>query len=173
MTLASDVGARLAAESITVVYGGGRSGLMGATARGAMEAGGEVVGVIPGGLFTNEIPDETITTLHTVPDMHARKAMMYALSDAFLALPGGLGTFEEVFEAATWTQLGLHDKPKTVVVLDQDGFWEPLEALLDKAHETGLVRTANRSIVKRATTLDQALDLLRADPSREQPEYVR
>lgn len=173
LDLARAVGERLANESIKLVYGGGRSGLMGAVASSCMQAGGEVTGVIPGGMFTNEMPNDDITTLHIVDDMHVRKATMYSLSDAFLALPGGLGTFEEVFEAATWTQLGLHDRSKTMVLLDDDGFWEPAVALLDSAVDGGLIRTKNRAIIRRAASVDEAIELLRADPSREQPEYVR
>lgn len=162
----------MAAESLTLVYGGGRSGLMGAAATSCMEAGGDVTGVIPGGMFSNEIQHDDITTLHVVDDMHQRKAKMYALADAFLALPGGLGTFEEVFEAATWTQLGLHDKPKTMVLLDLDGFWTPAAALLDGAHDAGLIGPTNRGIIGHAGSVDAAVALLRSDPSREQPQYV-
>lgn len=172
LVLARDAGARLAAEGITMIYGGGQSGLMGAAATACMDAGGEVVGVIPGGMFTNEIAHDHITTLHTVPDMHARKAMMYSLSDGFLALPGGLGTFEEVFEAATWTQLGLHERSKTVVLCATDGFWDGAAALLDTANASGLLRDTNRAIIRSANSVDQALEQLRDEPQREQPEYV-
>lgn len=173
VSLAQEVGRMLAAEGITMIYGGGRSGLMGASAQATMAAGGKVVGVIPGGLFSNEIPDDDVTELHIVDDMHARKKMMYDLSDAFLALPGGLGTLEEVFEAATWTQLGLHGGvDKTVVLLDNDGFWSGVTQFLDNASATGFIRPTNRRILRHASSVPDALDALRAPPSREAPPYV-
>jgi len=172
--LALRMGQALAHQRLTLVYGGGHSGLMGAVAQSAMEAGGQVTGVIPGGLFANGIAEDEITTLEIVADMHQRKARMYALSDGFIGLPGGLGTFEEVFEAATWTQLGLHAKatPKTVVLLDEDGFWDGAHALLDRALDGGVLQEQNRSIVQGASSIDEALRILRSDRVHELPEFV-
>ncbi len=172
LALAQDLGTRLAADGIGLVYGGGATGLMGAIATATMEAGGEVIGVIPGGMFTNEIPKEDITELHRVPDMHARKALMYDLADGFVALPGGLGTLEEVFESATWTQLGLHPHDKQVVLLDTDGFWAALDGFLDEVSRLGFIRPGNRAILRRATSPAEALDLLRVGPASHKPPYV-
>ena len=174
LDLARRVGERLASEQLMVVYGGGHSGLMGAVARAAIATGGQVTGVIPGGLFSNGIAESDITELEVVADMHARKKRMYDLSDGILGLPGGLGTFEEVFEAATWTQLGLHAerRPKTVVLLDEDGFWDGAHALLDRAMAGGVLRDQNRTIVQSASTIDDALAMLRADRDHELPEFV-
>jgi len=173
LDLATAVGERLAAEGLTLVYGGGHSGLMGAVARGVMDAGGSVTGVIPGGLFSNGIDAEQVTTLEVVGDMHERKARMYALSDGFLGLPGGLGTFEEIFEAATWTQLGLHSSgPKNVVLLDQDGFWDGAHALLDRAVSGGVLKDKNRPIIQGAKTIEHALELLRTKQGHELPQFV-
>lgn len=159
--LARALGDKLARDGITVVYGGGNSGLMGAVADAAMQAGGEVIGVIPGGLFGNGISADGVTRLEEVDDMHARKARMYELADGFIGLPGGLGTLEEVFEAATWSQLGLHgDKTKQVVLLANDGFWDPIHQLLDTATDAGFVRTSTRGIVSAASTIDEAIEQL-------------
>ncbi len=170
--LACELGVTLAEREIGLVYGGGATGLMGAIATAAMEAGGEVIGVVPGQMFTNEIPKEDITELHRVPDMHARKALMYDLADGFVALPGGLGTLEEVFESATWTQLGLHPHDKQVVLLDRDGFWAPLDRFLDAVSGLGFIRAENRAILRRATSPDDALDLIRTAPASQKPPYV-
>ena len=172
--LAQRVGQRLAHERIILVYGGGYSGLMGAVAQATMEAGGEVTGVIPGGLFSNGIPEDEVTTLEVVADMHQRKARMYELSDGFIGLPGGLGTFEEVFEAATWTQLGLHagGRSKTVVLLDEDGFWDGAHALLDKATAGGVLTKTNRPIIQGASSIDETLRVLRLDRTNDLPKFV-
>ncbi len=170
--LARELGQVLAGRQIGLVYGGGATGLMGAVATAVMEAGGEVVGVIPGGMFTNEIPKQDITELHRVPDMHARKALMYDLADGFIALPGGLGTLEEVFESATWTQLGLHPHDKQVVLLDHDGFWAPLDGFLDEVSALGFIAARNRAILRRATSVADALELLRTGPASQKPPYV-
>lgn len=172
--LAHRLGERLAHERLRLIYGGGHSGLMGAVAQAAMEAGGQVTGVIPGGLFSNGIAADEVTTLEVVADMHERKARMYALSDGFIGLPGGLGTMEEVFEAATWTQLGLHSagRSKTVVLLDEDGFWDGAHALLDRAGRGGVLTDRNRHIVQGASTIDRAIGLLRADRTHELPADV-
>jgi len=178
--LAETVGRRLAEYKIGVVYGGGRSGLMGAVARGAMGAGGEVIGVIPRGLFANEIPDGEVTERRVVADMHERKKTMYHLSDAFLCLPGGLGTADELFEAATWTQLGLHRQGrdrgptvgKAVVLLATDGYWDGIVAWLNVATEAHLVGDVNRAIIRSTTSVDGALAALAEDPTRERPNYV-
>jgi uncharacterized protein (TIGR00730 family) len=162
---ARDVGALLARRKISLVYGGGSVGLMGELADAALDAGGRVVGVIPAGLFTREVAHARITELHQVGSMHERKRLMYDLSDGFIALPGGLGTLEELAEVATWSQLGIHAKPE--VLLDVDGFWDPLVDQLDRMVETGLLTAANRRIIQRASTPKEALAVLEtARPNR-------
>ena len=117
-----------AANGVRLVYGGGGIGLMGEAARAALAAGGEVIGVIPRSLMRAEIAQAGLTVLHVVESFHARKALMHDLSDAVVALPGGIGTLDELFEAMTWRELGLHDKP--VYLLGEDDYWAPFTALL-------------------------------------------
>jgi uncharacterized protein (TIGR00730 family) len=145
MAAASSVGRCLAAQGIPIVYGGGRTGLMGAMADAAMEAGGEVVGIIPGHLRQREVAHEGLTELRVVDSMHERKAMMAELADAFLALPGGFGTFEEFCEIITWTQLGLHRK--ACGLLNIDGYYDHLLALFDHAVAEQFLKPVHRSIV--------------------------
>jgi len=128
---AAALGARLVAEGWRLVYGGGRVGLMGALADAVLGRGGEATGVIPTGLMRRELAHRGLTELREVESMHERKAVMAALSDAFIALPGGFGTLEEIFEAVTWAQLGIHAKP--CVLLNVDGFFDPLIAQLERA----------------------------------------
>jgi uncharacterized protein (TIGR00730 family) len=125
-------------RGVDLVYGGGSVGLMGVVADTVLEAGGAVTGVIPQFLHRREIMHAGVTDLRVVPTMHERKALMADLSDGFVVLPGGIGTFEEAFEAMTWTQLGLHDKP--VGLLEVGTFFDPLFALLDRAVEDGFLR---------------------------------
>ncbi len=159
------LGQVLANRDITVVYGGGRVGLMGELADAALDAGGRVVGVIPVGVFHREIGHLRLTELHQVESMHERKQLMYDLADGFIALPGGLGTLEELAEAATWSQLGLHAKPQ--VLLDVDGFWEPLVAQLDRMVEVGLVTPSNRGLIQHANSAEDAVAALEsAEPGR-------
>jgi uncharacterized protein (TIGR00730 family) len=155
---ARGLGQVLAGRDITVVYGGGRVGLMGELADAALDAGGRVIGVIPVGVFHREIGHPGLTELHQVASMHERKQLMYDLADGFIALPGGLGTLEELAEAATWSQLGLHAKPQ--VLLDVDGFWEPLLAQLDRMVDVGLVSARNRELIQRAASVEEALAAL-------------
>ncbi len=139
------VGRYLALQGIGVVYGGGRVGLMGAVADGALAAGGEVIGVIPEMLMRKEIGHTNLTELRVVSDLHQRKAMMADLSDGFIALPGGYGTFEEFCEVITWSQLSLHQKP--CGLLNVAGYWDPLAQMFDHAVEEGFLRPENRKIV--------------------------
>lgn len=141
-----------------LVYGGGSVGLMGVVADAVLAAGGEVTGVIPAGLFVTEIGHQGLTELLEVGSMHERKARMAAEAEAFVALPGGLGTLEELAEIATWAQLGIHAKP--VAVLDLDGFWSPLLAFLDSAVDAGFVRPEHRALVTRLTDVDDVLPTL-------------
>ena len=127
---AAELGARLARDGLAVVYGGGNVGLMGIVADAALDAGGEVVGVIPEQLVGWEVAHRGVTRLEVVANMHERKARMFDLSDAFIALPGGFGTMDEMFEMLTWRQLGLGDKP--CAFLDVDGFYAPLVAMMDR-----------------------------------------
>jgi uncharacterized protein (TIGR00730 family) len=158
------LGALMARSGIGLVYGGGSVGLMGELADAALAAGGRVTGVIPVGLFSREIGHTGLTELHEVASMHERKQLMYDLSDAFIALPGGLGTLEELAEVTTWSQLGLHRKP--IALLDVDAFWEPLITQLDRMVSVGLLKPANRDLVKRAQSAEDALGLLAsAEPS--------
>ncbi len=150
---------RLMAESgIELVYGGGSVGLMGLIADTVIEAGGTVTGVIPKGLFSKEIAHRGITKLEEVSSMHERKARMYELSDAFVALPGGFGTLDELAEVLTWSQIGIHDKP--IGVLDVGGFWQPLLTLFDDAAERQLLKRSNHSLLVSAPTPTSILDAL-------------
>jgi len=141
--VAADFGRLLAQSDVTLVYGGGRVGLMGVVADAVLEAGGRAVGVIPRGLWEREVGHRGLTELHVVESMHERKALMASLSDAFVALPGGLGTLEEIFEVWTWGQLGIHRKP--CGFLDAAGYFTPLMTFLDQAVLAGFIRPQHRS----------------------------
>jgi uncharacterized protein (TIGR00730 family) len=142
---AQQVGRYLAGRGIGVVFGGGKVGLMGALADATLAAGGEVIGVIPGHLMAREIGHNGLTKMHVVGSMHERKALMADLSDAFIALPGGFGTFEEFCEVLTWSQLGLHKKP--CGLLNVDEYYSPLLEMFDHAVEEKFLRRENRGIV--------------------------
>ncbi|MEW9552026.1 TIGR00730 family Rossman fold protein [Nonomuraea sp. NPDC050783] len=156
--LAAGVGRELATRGIGVVYGGGRAGLMGAVADGALKAGGEVIGVIPRSMVEREWAHDGITELHVCETMHERKAIMADKSDAFLALPGGLGTLEEIFEVWTWRRLGFHRKP--VGFLNAGGFWTPLLAALDTIAADGFLSPAAMRDVVVERDLPAALEAL-------------
>ncbi len=165
---AAAVGAQLAARGIGVVYGGGRSGCMGALADGALAAGGDVIGIIPTALHTREIAHPGLRDLRIVETMHERKALMTELSDAFLALPGGFGTLDELFEAITWRQLGYHHKP--VAVLDVESYFAPLRAFCNSAQSAGFVRAADRASLRFHDDPTLAIDDL---TSRMMPAHPR
>ena len=154
------LGALIARRNVTLVYGGGGVGLMGELADAALAQGGRVIGVIPASLFAREVGHTGLTELREVSSMHERKQLMYDLSDAFVALPGGVGTLEELAEVATWSQLGLHSKP--VVLLNAGGFWDPLVAQLDLMTRTGLLKPAGRDLIRQARSADEALSVLTA-----------
>ena len=137
------LGRVLGERGLGLVYGGGNVGLMGVVADAALAAGAEVLGVIPQALVARELGHQGITELRVVETMHERKAVMAELADAFVALPGGLGTLDELFEAMTWAQLGLHQKP--IGLLEVDGFFAPLVAYLDRAATEGFVRAEHRA----------------------------
>ena len=147
---ALELGRHLASERIGLVFGGGSVGLMGVVADAVLAAGGDVIGVIPHALAERELAHGGVSDMRVVPDMHARKALMAQLSDAFIALPGGLGTFEELFEVATWSQLGIHRKP--VGVLNVAGYYDPLVQMLDRAVGEGFVSAENRRLMVVAQT---------------------
>lgn len=142
---AKDVGKHLAARGWGLVYGGGRVGLMGIVADAVLEAGGEVIGVIPEMLATKELKHTGATAMHVTPNMHTRKAMMAEHADAFIAMPGGFGTFEEVMEITTWAQLGLHRKP--IGLLNVSGFYERLSSFIDHATREGFIKSEQRDLV--------------------------
>jgi uncharacterized protein (TIGR00730 family) len=141
--VAHDFGVLLAKEKIALVYGGGHVGLMGIVADAVLAGGGKAIGVIPRMLWDREVGHRSLTELHVVESMHERKAMMASLSDAFVALPGGLGTLEEIFEIWTWAQLGIHRKP--LGFLDANGFYAPLLSFLDGAVDAGFIRAQHRA----------------------------
>ena len=142
---AETLGKALAGRGIGVVYGGGNTGMMGAIARAAVEHGGEAIGIIPRDLLKKETPYEGLTELVVVGSMHERKAMMAKLSDGFAALPGGLGTLEELFEVWTWAQLGFQSKP--CALLNVERYFDPLITFLDSAVEEGFVREEHRAML--------------------------
>jgi uncharacterized protein (TIGR00730 family) len=146
----------LAERGIGVVYGGGKVGLMGVIADTALAAGGEVVGVMPRALIDREIGHTALSELQVVDSMHERKARMAELSDAFVAVPGGIGTLEELIEVYTWSQLGIHDKP--CGVLNANGYYDALAAFLDHAVTAGFLREQHRATLVVAETPDELLE---------------
>ena len=154
--LAREDGAVLAGRGIGVVYGGGKAGLMGALASGTLEAGGEVIGVIPQALVDMEVANRNCTELRVVDTMHQRKQAFTDLSDGFVTLPGGVGTMDELWEAVSWAQLGYHAKP--VGLLNAFGYYDGLLAFNAKMVETGFVREAHRGIIITGETLEGLLD---------------
>ena len=142
---AAELGRLLVREKIGLVYGGGSVGLMGVIADAVLAEAGEVIGVIPQSLATKELLHPGVTEMHVVASMHARKALMAELSDAFVALPGGFGTFEEFFEVVTWSQLGLHRK--LTGLLNVGGYYDPLVRLVDHAVQEGFIKAKHRSLL--------------------------
>lgn len=155
---ARSLGATLARRGITLVYGGGNVGLMGVVADAALEADGEVVGVMPEALVGREIAHRRLTELHIVGSMHERKALMSGLSDGFVALPGGNGTLEEFFEVLTWAQLGEHRKP--CGLFNVAGYYDPLLSVFDHMVDQGFLSEEHRSIVQVEADPETMLDTL-------------
>lgn len=160
---AAAMGRTLAERGIGLVYGGAHIGTMGVVADAALAAGGSVVGVIPESMVEREIAHSGLTELHVVADMHQRKAMMAELADGFVALPGGAGTLEELFEIWTWAQIGLHAKP--IGLLDVAGFYRPLTAMVDHMVTEGFLRPAYRDTLAVETDPARLLDLLAGQPA--------
>ena len=153
------------------MFGGGRVGLMGVLADTMLAVGGHVIGVIPHALLAREVAHERLPDLRVVSSMHERKAMMAELSDAFIALPGGFGTFEELCEAITWTQLGLHRK--RCGLLNVAGFYDPLLSLFDSAVRMGFIREASREIVYSTADASDLLDRLALPLALPEPTWLR
>ena len=155
---AREVGRTLAAQGVGLVYGGAAIGTMGVVADAALEAGGEVIGVIPESLQKKEVAHTGLTQLHVVDSMHSRKALMTELSDAFLTLPGGYGTLDELFESLTWSQLGIHASP--VGLWNVEGYFTPLLTMLDSMVTEGFLKPANRERLLVEHTLGPLLERL-------------
>jgi uncharacterized protein (TIGR00730 family) len=167
---ARDLGTTLARNEIGLVYGGATVGLMGAVADAVLEAGGHVTGVIPKALARKELAHEGIQDLRIVASMHERKALMSDLADGFIALPGGLGTLEELFEILTWSQLGIHSKP--VGVLNVEGYYDLLLRALDRAVEERFARAGHRELVIEDTDPDHLLRSLEASDPRQVEKWL-
>ena len=169
-TATTTLAAELIRRGIGVVYGGACVGLMGLLADEVLAHGGEVIGVIPSAMVDREIAHRGLTDLRIVDSMHERKATMAGLADAFIALPGGFGTFEEFCEAVTWTQLGLHQK--RCGLLNVAGFYDPLLALFDRAVADGFLKPENRAIVAAEAEPSALLDRLSLAPERTEPKWI-
>lgn len=157
--IALRTGQTIADNGLDLVYGGGRSGLMGIVADTALKAGSKVTGIIPGHIDQREIRHEELTELHVVDSMHERKAMMAELTDAFIVLPGGCGTMDEFFEILTWRQLGLHDKP--ILVLNEEGYWSPLVNLLEHIKSNEFMKEEDYNLVNVFTNLQDMMGYIK------------
>jgi uncharacterized protein (TIGR00730 family) len=158
LTEAKALGEAIAAAGLGLVYGGAGVGLMGAVADAALAGGADVIGVLPSVLDDREIGHNGLTTLERVETMHERKARMMELADAFLALPGGYGTLEELLEAVTWAQLGLHAKP--CILINTAGYWDGLLAFLDTAVAAGFLQAKNRELLRVAVSAEAAVGMV-------------
>jgi uncharacterized protein (TIGR00730 family) len=170
LELAAATGRALAEAGIGVVYGGGSLGLMGAVARAAMESGGHVTGIMPRAMLIREGQADFVSDLQIVSSMHERKATMAQLSDGFVTLPGGFGTFEELCEMVTWQILGIHPKP--IVVLNAFSFFDPLLAQFDHAVAEGFIRPHQREAVVAVTSVDRVIPALKESPIPESHAFV-
>lgn len=159
---ARDLAAEMVSQNMVLVYGGGRIGLMGAIADEVLRLGGQAIGVIPEALMKREVGHLGLTQLHVVKDMHERKAMMAELSDGFIAMPGGIGTLEELFEATTWSQLGLHDKP--VGVLNLAGYYDQLLAFVEHMVKAGFLKPEHAALMLHAHSPGELIVKMRAHP---------
>jgi len=167
---AKNVGSELARRGIGLVYGGGNVGLMGVIADAVLAGGGHVIGVIPEALMAKEVGHRGLPDLRVVKTMHERKALMAELSDAFVALPGGIGTFEEFFEIVTWAQLGLHSKP--CALLNVNGFYDPLLRLLDHAIEEHFVKPKQRDLLIVESDFSALLDRMATHQVPHEPKWI-
>jgi uncharacterized protein (TIGR00730 family) len=164
------LGMCLAARGLGLVFGGGRVGLMGVLADAVLDAGGEVIGVIPQGLVARELAHRSCTQLHVTASMHQRKALMADLADAVVALPGGCGTLDETFEMLTWAQLGLHAKP--IGLLNVGGYFDALLGFLDHAAREGFIKPAHRRLLLTANHPEELLDaVLQSRPASHTPKW--
>ncbi|WP_374073949.1 TIGR00730 family Rossman fold protein [Bdellovibrio bacteriovorus] len=168
---ARDLGRTLAQNDITLVYGGASVGLMGAVADAVLAEGGHVIGVIPKILMTKEVAHHGLQDLRVVDSMHSRKALMAELSDGFIALPGGFGTFEELCEIVTWSQLGLHQKP--IGVLDVLDFYKPLKELVNKGIEQKFIREQYKELIAFAKTPENLLQKFSSYKPLDVPKWIR
>jgi len=157
-TIAHDVGTALAQHKKKLVYGGGRVGLMGIVADAALQAGGEVIGIIPAHIQSREVQHTGLTELHVVPDMHTRKRMMEDRSDAFVILPGGFGTLDETFEILTWKQLELHNKP--IIIFNANGYWDKLVGLVQDIVTAGFAQPSNLTLFTVVNDIPEMLTAL-------------
>ncbi|PZF73764.1 LOG family protein [Taibaiella soli] len=164
------LGKVLAGRGMRVIYGGARIGLMGAVADGALDHGGEVIGVIPEFLQTKEVAHEGLTDLIVVDTMHERKLKMHELSDAIITLPGGFGTMEELFEMLTWAQLGLHGKP--IGVLNTRGFYTDLFELADRMVNSGFLKANHRDMLLNCDNIDELITEMKAYEAPELPKWI-
>jgi uncharacterized protein (TIGR00730 family) len=164
---AEELGRRMAEAGIALVYGGGRVGLMGAVADAVLAGGGRVTGIIPEHLYRREVGHEGIDELILVDSMHVRKQRMFDLSDAFVVLPGGIGTLDETFEILSWRQLQLHDKP--VIVLSNHEYWQPFAALIDHIIVSGFADPSCRDLFALAHSVDEVFAILEASPPPARP----
>ena len=166
---ARQLGILLVKNGWGLVYGGGSVGLMGEIADSVLDSGGKVIGVIPGFLATKELLHTGLTETITTEDMHSRKAKMAELADAFIALPGGLGTFEEMFEVLTWAQLGVHQKP--IGLLNVAGFYDPVLSLVEHAIELGFVSQEHRELLEASESAEELINLLRCKKMPQLPRW--
>lgn len=153
-----ELGQSLAKAGITLVYGGGSPGLMGKVANSCMDAGGAVIGIIPDHILKLEVRHNQLTELHVVDNMHTRKMMMADKADAFVIMPGGLGTLDEAFEIMTWKYLGVHNKP--VIIANIDGYWDPLITLIQHMYQHKFVREEHMNTYVEAKSVQDVMDIL-------------
>lgn len=160
---ATEFGTLLAKEGIQLVFGGGRVGLMGLAADAALSNGGDVIGVIPDFLVEREVGHAACTELHTTRTMHERKQRMAELSEAFVILPGGLGTLDEAFEIITWKQLNLHEKP--VIIANIDGYWDALIHLIEQMNRENYIPSGHESLLRSVSAIDEILPTIQSLPA--------
>ncbi len=167
---AFQLGKMIAARSLGLVYGGGKRGLMGAVADGVLANNGYVTGIIPKFLENVEVGHKGVTDLHVIDTMHERKAMMYDMSDAFVIMPGGLGTLDETMEIITWRQLGLHNKP--IIIANLNGYWDPMLMMVQNVIDQGFMHHGQTGHFEQANTLDEIADRLDAIAAQTSNEAV-